>query len=197
MQIIIPLEIWETGGLFITSIIPDTILMRMSVLIWFSAVSCMIITSHCPGQDPDRPLNNISLNLNGDASLLSIHYERLILINHRIFFTGNTGIGFDEPTLGYSMGYNSPPDQYLITFPHHISCNFGRGRHFFEVGAGGSYLWTKKDRQYFLYPVAGYRMQPMRSERVNLRIYCAIPVMNTGNEKTIFNPVGVSIGICF
>lgn len=188
----------NNGGLLVTFISITSFLMRTPVLILRLSVVCLILSFPSEGKDPGtRPLNTIALNLYGDASVLSIRYERLFPVSNWIFITGNTGIGFDEPTLGYTMGYNTPPDQYMVTFPHQVTCNIGGGRHFFEFGLGGSFLFQESDTQYFLYPVAGYRMQPLRSDRLNIRLFGVVPFSGTGDEKMIINPVGVSIGFCF
>ena len=143
-----------------------------------------------------RPLNIITVNLCGDASLISLYYERLFLINPTIFLTGKLGIGLNEATLQYIFGYKHSLEVYFITIPHHITCNFGKGIHFFETGMGGSMIYRNTDQNYFLYPIIGYRIQPLKSDRVNFRIFGIIPFSGYDHEEICFSPLGLSLGIC-
>lgn len=144
-----------------------------------------------------RPLNNVAVNICGDASLISFHYERIFLVNPNLFLAGKLGVGFDEPTIRYLLGYSTPPENYFITIPHHITCNFGKRKHFFEIGLGGSLVWEASTRNYLLYPVVGYRLQPLKTNAVNLRIYGTLPFSGNEEVKANFTPLGLSLGICF
>ncbi|MGB4291539.1 MAG: hypothetical protein WBJ37_01485 [Bacteroidales bacterium] len=77
-----------------------------------------------------RPLNNISLNLLGDVSIISINYERQILVCPTFILSNKLGLGYNEEFEFCIFGPCSPPEKYL-TIPHHITGNIGRGRHFF------------------------------------------------------------------
>lgn len=144
-----------------------------------------------------RPLNNAAINICGDASVLSLHYERLLRLNSHLFLSGKLGVGFDEPTLRYLFGYMTSPDNYLVTIPHHLTGNLGQGRHFFEFGLGGSLVLEGSGHQYLFYPVAGYRLQPLKTNRIHLRIYGTLPVSGNKDLRDRFTPWGTSIGISF
>ena len=85
-----------------------------------------------------RPLNSIYINLLGDASIISFNYERIFLINKTFFISSKLGLGYNEQFQLCIWGPCSAPERYL-TIPHHISLNIGNGRHFFEIGIGGSF----------------------------------------------------------
>ncbi len=144
-----------------------------------------------------RPLNNAAINICGDASILSLHYERLFVLNPNLLLAGKLGIGFDEPTIKYLFGYTTPPNDYFIALPHHLTCNLGKGRHFFEFGLGGSLVWEGSSRDYCLYPVAGYRLQPMKTNKLHIRFYGALPISGNEEVNAQFTPLGLSLGICF
>ncbi|MCU0461434.1 MAG: hypothetical protein MUF36_05390 [Bacteroidales bacterium] len=139
-----------------------------------------------------RPLNNFNLNLLGEASLISFNYERLLFISPKFFLTGQLGIGYNEE---FQLFDNSPPEKYTI-ISHHITGNYGKMRHFFEFGLFGAIVSGKTDHHYLLGPVAGYRIQPLSSGKINIRIYGNIPVLGFETEMT-FIPVGISFGLCF
>jgi len=144
-----------------------------------------------------RPLNNMAVNICGDASILSLHYERLLFLNPNLFIAGKLGIGLDETTIRYLFGYMSPPENYFITMPHHLTLNLGKKRHFFELGLGGSLIWEGSNRNYCLYPVTGFRLQPMKMNNLNIRFYGVFPFSGNEDIKGHFTPLGLSLGICF
>jgi hypothetical protein len=150
-------------------------------------------------------LNNLSVSLCGDASILSFHYERLRFIGPSVFLTGDLGIGFNQATLRYLFGYPCSPEYYFISLPHHITTNVGKRIHFFEFGIGGSLIFLDTehdyfstvitDRNYFIYPVFGYRIQPLQSNRMHFRIYGIIPFSGYDHGEIHFSPLGISLGI--
>jgi hypothetical protein len=141
-----------------------------------------------------RPRNNISLNMFGDASIMSGNYERLMLTYSRFFMALKVGIGYSE-----SRGL--PNDNTLLySFPVNVTGNYGRKMHFFEFGFGGTLLFydTFTFWDYAVYPIVGYRLQPMKSGRVMLRIYASYPLTDKIDIHNYwFCPVGFSIGFCF
>ena len=81
-----------------------------------------------------RPLNSINLNLLGDASLISINYERQFLVSPAFILSSKLGLGYNFEFIIFGN-----PEHYL-TIPHHITGNIGKGRHFFEFGLGGTII---------------------------------------------------------
>jgi hypothetical protein len=144
-----------------------------------------------------RSKNNINVNLFGDASAISINYERLFLISSHCFITGKIGIGYNEEFKLTIWGPTSPPEKYL-TLPFHITGNLGKGRHFFEFGLGETIINGKTNQHFWFYPIVGYRLQPLRSKKANFRFACSIPFYNSNKSETIiFIPIGFNVGISF
>ena len=142
-----------------------------------------------------RPANSISINLLGDFSLLSINYERVFVITPSFFIAGKLGVGFNEEFCLFGC---DDREKYL-TIPQHITGNFGKGKNFFEFGLGGSIISGHTVQDYTLYPMVGYRLQPLKSDKLNFRVYLQYPV--TGYpavaEDILFIPIGLSFGYCF
>ena len=140
-----------------------------------------------------RPKNNINLSLLVDASIISLNYERLFLITPGFFTTGKVGLGYNEE-FKLCPGTCSPPNKY-ITIPHHITGNLGKGRHFFEFGLGGTIIIGITNQHYLLYPIIGYRIQPLNSDKAYFRIFGSIFINEA--EDILYVPVGISIGGSF
>ena len=142
----------------------------------------------------DRPMNNINLNLLGDASLIALNYERLFFINDHFFLAGKIGMGYNE-TFNILCWGGCYTERYF-TIPHSITGNLGGGRHFFEFGLGGTFLNGSNWDFYRLYPILGYRLQPLQYKRVNFRIFGTAPFSGWDNINDIFfSPVGLSLGL--
>ena len=101
-----------------------------------------------------RPLNNIGLNLFGDASIISINYERQFEVKQNFLLSSKLGYGYNEEFQLCIFGPCQPPETYR-TIPHHITGNFGKGKHLFEVGLGGTFIMGNTTQPYLLYPIVG------------------------------------------
>jgi hypothetical protein len=143
-----------------------------------------------------RPLNNFSLNLFGDASVFSISYERLFISNRKFILTGKFGAGYSQ-----SLGLPSKSAALLST-PMHITGNvniYGK-KHFLEFGFGGTLLFYENMKfwDYSIFPVIGYRLQPLKSGNFTLRLFVSYPLTDKLDIHNYwFSPVGMSIGFCF
>ncbi|MFD2514173.1 hypothetical protein ACFSRY_09870 [Pontibacter locisalis] len=140
-----------------------------------------------------RPQHNIYLNLLGDASIASLNYERLLFITPGFFFSGKAGVGYNEEFSICSSGDCSP--ERFLTITHHITGNLGKGRHFAEFGLGGTLINGNTDEKYLAYPIVGYRLHPLRSKKVNFRIYGSVPFTGLDTEDILYAPYGLSVGI--
>lgn len=144
-----------------------------------------------------RPLNSISLNLLGDASIISLNYERQFLVSPTFILSSKLGFGYNEEfQLCISGPCSSAPEMYL-TVPHHITVNIGKGRHFFEFGLGGTIINGNTTQPYLLYPIVGYRILPLRSNKINIRIFGLLPFSGLETDDILFIPFGLSIGESF
>ena len=149
----------------------------------------------------DRPLNNISLNLLGDASILSINYEKQYLVRKVFILTTKFGLGYNQEFRLCVFGPCSSPAENYVTIPHHFTANFGNKRSFFEFGLGGTILlYGVTSDPYIFYPIIGYRFLPLKSNNLNFRLYFLPPIQFDGpfgHTEIAFIPCGVSIGISF
>ena len=129
-----------------------------------------------------RPLNNINVNILGNAPIVSMNYERIFPMNQ--FFMIATQLG-----LGYIPSYNKLKLTYL-TVPYNITGNLGKGVYFFEFGiiGAGFYKYKEAFNLISLSPMIGYRYQPVKRRTANFRIY----VMNYNRPW-----IGLSLGALF
>jgi hypothetical protein len=155
-----------------------------------------------------RPVNDISINLLGDASLFSLGYERLFICNPWLFLTEKTAVGYDQEFNASLLG-SPPPLKNYLTITQHITGNFGKGICFFELGLGAAVIAGNTGHNFLYYPVVGFRLQPAKTKwRPNFRAFWCIPFYGamkiydytrsdgTGPEPLSI-PVGVSTGLCF
>ena len=174
--------------------------MKTLLFILLFTLSGFIISAQNNSDSPGvRPLNNVNLNVLGDASIISLNYERLFLISENNFITAKLGVGYNQELQLFSWGSDTPSVDY-ITIPHHISANFGKTRHFLEVGLGGTYFKGNTPYHYLLYPLVGYRFQPLKTNNINFRVFVCYPFKGIDSKETddkIFFPIGLSAGICF
>ena len=141
-----------------------------------------------------RPRNNINLNLFGDASIISVYYERISVSNRKFFLTSKIGVGYSE-----SWGLPAK-NTSLYSLPLHITGNYGAKKHYLEFGLGGTLLFYEnlKFWDYSIFPMIGYRLQPLKKDKVTLRIYASYPLTDKIDIKNYwFFPLGFSIGFCF
>jgi hypothetical protein len=165
--------------------------MKKIILTLFFAISGIFLFAQNKRDTTNiRPLNNFNLNILGEASLISINYERLFLINPRFFLTCRLGIGYN---FKFVLFNTSPPENYMI-ISQHITGNLGKGKRFFEFGLSGAIV----NKHYLLGPLVGLRIQPLKSNKVNLRLYGILPVIGPLRDMDIlYIPVGLSLGVSF
>jgi hypothetical protein len=112
---------------------------KLILSIVFVIIGIVLFAQNNDDSTATRPVNSFNLNLFGDASLISVDYERIFLIDPIFILTSKIGLGYNEEfqTCINLFGPSdcSPPDKYL-TIPHHITGNLGKGQHFFEFGLG-------------------------------------------------------------
>ena len=148
----------------------------------------------------DRPLNNISLNFLGDASKISINYEKQFLVGESFILTTKFGLGYNQEFRLCLFGSCSSPSKNYLTIPHHFTANLGNRRSFFEFGLGGTILYGETSEPYILYPIIGYRFLPLQSNKINFRLYFLPPPYADGpygHPDILFFIVGGSLGISF
>lgn len=172
--------------------------MRSLLLLFFLIITC----SSSLGQIQEnelkiRPLNSIYINLLGDASLISINYDRLYRLSPSFMISSKLGLGYNESFRISFFGIKPPWNKYT-TIPHHITGNIGENRVFFEFGFGGTAIFGKTTQPYITYPIVGYRIMPYKSNRLNFRIFAQVPLTRKYIvDDIIFSPLGSSLGISF
>ena len=170
---------------------------KLILSIVFLIIGTVLFAQNNDDSSATRPVNSVNLNLLGDASLISINYERIFLIDPIFILTSKIGLGYNEE---FKICLNlfgpsdcSPPDKY-ITIPHHITGNLGKGQHFFEFGLGGTII-TGYATHFHFYPIFGYRFLPLKSNKINFRIFGQILLL--GECNILYIPFGLNIGISF
>ncbi len=146
-----------------------------------------------------RPRNTISLSLVGNGAAIAINYDRITVINRNVFTSFQIGTG-----IGYSAELFSPSSRFPV-IPHVATLNLGGGGHFFEVGIGGTIAMSSSiSIPYVVYPTVGYRLQPLDTRGLYLRLFSSLP-LNDGGGRDIFPgasyllffPFGLSLGSSF
>lgn len=136
-----------------------------------------------------RPRNSVYFGLLGDASLLSIHYERLLLSLPDFLLIGKCGLGINEEFQIFGGSTKT-----FWTIPHHLTGNFGKEKHFFEIGLGGTIINGDTNQHYLLYPIIGYRLLST-TKNLNLRIFASYPFSGMETDVIVFFPVGFCVGM--
>ena len=164
------------------------------IILAFLSISVMPVLRGQGGNPYLRPLNCIHLNVLGDACIISLNYDYLYYNVRKFFISGIVGIGYSE-----SMTLPNE-NTSLLSLPLHVTGNYGEKKHFFEFGFGGNLFFYDfyKYWDYSVYPIVGYRFQPMKKDKVNFRVYASYPLNHPIDlDYYWFFPVGVSMGFCF
>lgn len=139
----------------------------------------------------ERPRNNIYVNL-GDASAVSINYERLFESRSKFFLATKLGIGVTYKFLSNNPGY--------LTIPLHITANIGSKFSFLEFGFGATIINDNRNPHLIIYPLIGYRAQPRITNLLMFRIFVCLPLgqyddlLDPTKEGFLFIPYGISVG---
>lgn len=143
--------------------------------------------------------NSVNLNLLGNGSLVSLNYERLFHLNSRLHLSTEIGVGYNEYSSLCITGTGcKSPNPVYYTLPHSVSILLGKGSHFLEMGAGGTLIPLNSYKQYIFYPEIGYRIQPIKSSRINFKCFIQIPKIGTSDEaRMLFFLSGISFGFHF
>jgi hypothetical protein len=172
--------------------------MRKLILIILLLNSSKILIAQDIYEDVEkRPLNNVSLNFAGDASLVSINYERQFIVSPNFIISSRIGLGHYVEFETCSLKPCIPPPDRFLTIPHHITGNLGKERHFFEFGFGGVVIDGNTPQPYIFYPLIGYRVLPLLSKEISFRLFVHIPFSGIEVDGIFFIPAGFSFGLTF
>jgi hypothetical protein len=164
----------------------------------------IIIHSTCFSQDikffNHRPTKNLHITVAGEGGLLSFNQEKLRLISFKSILVTKIGLGvsidssFTEPMHGY------------MTIPASLSLCIGERKHLFEMGMSATVFLRINDPVYefSVSPIVGYRYQPLKENKLVIRIYAAFPYSldfstyyKLKETRALLVPLGISIGKCF
>jgi hypothetical protein len=141
----------------------------------------------------NRPLNRLYLNVLGDATL-SFNYERLYFLRKDLFVCGSIGAGLGIPHINY---------------PTKLIFGYGGPRNFLEFGIGGSNIGVSENdngsinTKFVVYPILGYRLQPIKTYRVGFGIYTTANLagqaktFGNGHREPVTGLLGITVGFCF
>lgn len=129
--------------------------MQGFLIVFFLFLSRLVLAQQAEDM---RPKNNLGINFFGEASLISLYYERVRFFHSTRLLALKGGVGYHEE-FKICLGPCPSPKQFL-TIPHHVGINWGKGRHFFEMGAGGTFFTNDAKLPYIVYGTLAYRVQP-------------------------------------
>jgi len=165
--------------------------MKKYILSILLIISANILISQQNGDSYlTRPLDGVHFNLLGDASLISIHFEKLFPINKNLFITSKLGLGYSAELLNFQPR----PAKSFVTIPFHLTTIIGGRRSFAEIGFGATASFGDPNST-LLYPILGYRLQPVRAQKLSFRIFIQWPTKY--DDIPYFFPLGVSLGFSF
>lgn len=170
--------------------------MRPLLVLFFLSLVSYKLSAQTPVDTTHRPLlNNLSVNFFGDASLISLNYERYFIVGPTFLINSKIGLGFNEE---FQICFGGPclTEKYL-TIPHHITFNVGKDNKFLEFGLGGTVIKGNTTEPYFLYPIIGYRKMATQLKRMSFRVYATLPLSGIEGDDILFLPAGISIGLGF
>ncbi len=170
-----------------------------SMLIIFLTLSLNLFSQDVKffNQRPDR---NFSIGLGGDGGVISLHHETLKVISYNLMIATEMGLG---ATQDFSI---SEPNHYYLSLPFNLSVCFGKRVHLFEAGIGSTIHLRINDPfyEFCVYPIIGYRIQPVKSNKMMFKLYTSIPYnlnfdsyIKLKNSDLYFLPIGISIGKSF
>lgn len=161
------------------------ILITFGLLLW---------SLFAPAQDSltwqHRHRNVIEGSLFGNASTLSINYERILLNQKRFFLTFKTGIGL---TLLSCQDCDEVNAGAVNTIPLVMTGNSGRGRNYFEYGLGYTFV-TNPNVENYLYAILGYRHLPKKSNGAIFKIFINWFITEQQTDGLFISPIGISFG---
>lgn len=146
--------------------------------------------------------NTLNVGFFGDASLISINYERLFYFHEELFLNAKLGLGHKSILVPVVMD----EEETYTTYPHHLTLNYSLNtkRSFFgEIGVGGVFMvenfssYREKSSIYRIYPILGLRFHPQYAKKLMFRGFLLAPYIPINDETPFSWPFGFSIGLAF
>jgi hypothetical protein len=146
-----------------------------------------------------RPKRNLFLSIAGEGGLASINYEKIHLRSFKLMIVSRLGFGFSQDSSFKN------PQNYYVSMPGNISFCFGKRRLLFDVGFGATIFLNinKPFYEFCYYPTVGYRFQPLKANKIYLKLFVSFPPNLSSNNfsivgsEVLFVPIGINIGKSF
>jgi len=168
--------------------------MKKTIWVVFIFLSLVRTYAQDANEVPDnRPEYIISANIGGDASLLTIGFEKLFFIKPGLTLAGKVAFGYNQE---FQLFSSEEADNFFI-LPHSFTFNLSGGkRSFGEIGIGGSWITSSTSNLYIVYPMLGYRYHPFKNPGFSFRAWVYYPFGQMSKVENIWiSPFGVSFGI--
>jgi hypothetical protein len=165
---------------------------RLFLILIFSSTLSLLNGQISDSLLAKRPINSINFSILGNGSRVAFYYEHMFRIKPWFFISGAFGFGYSEEENLFFIGTPPPPHKYT-TLSHFVSANMGKNKCFVEFGIAGNLF----PGEYMIIPMGGFRWQPLRTGKLNFRVYGSYPIGGVRSVDILFIPVGVSAGICF
>ncbi len=137
----------------------------------------------------------ISANLGGDASIMSLGFEKLFFLKSGPVLAAKVGFGFNQE---FNIFDSEDPINFF-TLPHSFSVNLGNGkRSFGEFGIGGSWVTDNTVHYYFVYPMIGFRYHPFKNPGFSFKAWAFWPfgqIDKVEDVDVMIVPLGLSFGV--
>jgi len=171
---------------------------RIILLLAFLNFGLIIIAQEDERRPVPNPKNSINADFLGNATLVGVSYERIFKISRNLFLAGKIGTGYGKQLLLDYYDSLATKFPVYLSFPHQITFNIGKNRHFIEAGVGGTVTIGDVSPHYVPYITAGYRLQPLYAGNIKFRVFGNfIPVNHKNYHNIFFMPFGLSLGLCF
>lgn len=145
--------------------------------------------------DESRPDFNISMNIGGDASLISLGFEKLFFLESGTALAAKIGFGFNQE---FNLFQSDDPINFFI-LPHSFAVNLGNGkRSYGEMGIGGSWVTDNTVHYYFIYPMIGFRYHPFKNPGFSFKAWAFWPfgqLDKVEDSDVLISPFGLSFGV--
>lgn len=111
----------------------------MKRITFIMACACLVMTYGAYAQDgADAPTESVYVELGGAGLVYSFNYD------FRFDKTDINSWGMRAGVGGYAV-----EDESLLTIPVQINKLYGKGRHFFELGGGATFVYYRYDGWYY------------------------------------------------
>ncbi|MBN2729874.1 MAG: hypothetical protein JXR53_11685 [Bacteroidales bacterium] len=143
----------------------------------------------------NRPCQFLELTEFGNVSVFSASYGHILKVGNVFYGSIGGGLGYAQDVNIFNIATSRDPETYL-TLPYYFTAMLGKTRHFAEIGIGGTFVFGDLEKYHYLYPMLGYRLQPLRSNRLHFKFYASMLNTNSPDNLWII-PVGMALGFNF